>query len=339
MSENSSCLGCGEPVGSTPFCVSCGHQHQPHEAAVSSVCPTCKAATHGLAFCTHCGSPTTAEVSGGTAKPQLVSFVKQRPKREEPRVTPGAGMPSLPAAGSKPPSVSPRVRGRSGALLLAVFLLLGVVALGSWWLDRRDADPARAASPEGPVLPDGSSSSGSARSSASAPASPLSPSPTDSAPTGVTCWDNTPADTAAQCSQPAGVEGLAWVYPSFDRNDCVPAGHPPAKLMAWQCWTKSPDGRSVLIRYNEWQTPDLGWASYVGKGRSSTQSLVRSPSGKVLQGVWRFDGVNREGRVTLSVMYKDWPFSVSVEGKSMTSINDALKYLVRQRDAREMLTR
>jgi len=109
--------------------------------------------------------------------------------------------------------------------------------------------------------------------------------------------------------------------------------------MVWQCWTETSDGRFVLIRYNEWQSPELGWASYTGKGRSSTQSLVKSSSGKVLQAVWRFDGVNREGRVTLSSMYKDWPFSVSVEGESMTSINDALKHLVKQRDAREMLTR
>jgi len=326
-------------VGPTPFCVSCGHQHQPHEAVKASACPTCNSPTDGLAFCTHCGSPTGAGAPGGTAEPPLVSFVKQRSPWQEPLGTPGVGVPTLPGAGPKPPSVPRRRQGRIGALLLAVLLVLGVVALGVWWLDHRAADVAPTATSEDPPLPDGSSSPSSIRDSASPAASSQSPSPTDSQPVGVTCWDNTPAETADQCSLPTGVEGLAWVYPSFNRSDCVPAGHPPAKLMVWQCWTETSDGRFVLIRYNEWQSPELGWASYTGKGRSSTQSLVKSSSGKVLQAVWRFDGVNREGRVTLSSMYKDWPFSVSVEGESMTSINDALKHLVKQRDAREMLTR
>lgn len=66
---------------------------------------------------------------------------------------------------------------------------------------------------------------------------------------------------------------------------------------------------------------------------------MRSPNGRVVQTVWRYDGVNREGRVTLSAVYRDWPFSVSVEGDSARAIDDGLDQLVVQRDAADILTR
>jgi hypothetical protein len=318
----------------------------------------------GSAFCIHCGAAApTPQVSlaKGVTSPGGVSLSKPDPHTPPPYVAPPppvvfpsapptmaaptgsaagpAAYPLAPPPGAPPPSPAPpapgnrsRFPGKAVALVALVLVIIGGAFLGGWLLSDRDG-PEDEAAAEPPARSDVAPTG---QDPASLP--PTTPT-TPTIPVGVVCWDGSSAAAARDCAPPAGIDGLAWVYPSFDRAQCVPAGLPPPRLTVWQCSQQTADGVSVLIRYNEWQSVDAAQASYTAKDRSSTRTLIRAPGGKVVQTVWRYDGVNREGRVTLSALYSDWPFSVSVEGPSLEAINDGLEHLVVQRDPGRILTR
>lgn len=248
-----------------------------------------------------------------------------------PAPVPAAPPVAVPAPGPRTRSVS----GTTVALVLLAAVVVGGAIAGAMLLLDQDDDRAGAttASQNAPTERD--------RSTPTPTPTPTEPaSPTTSAtPRGVECWDGSTARNPRGCPRPTGVAGLEWMFPSFDRRDCNRAGHPPTRLTVWQCWTETLSGDPVLIRYNEWQSVASAEASYDAKNRGFDKTLVRGPDGRVVQTIWRYEGVNREHRVTLSVVYRDWPFSVSVEGLSSLAIEDGLDQLVELRDADAVLTR
>jgi len=247
-----------------------------------------------------------------------------------PTYVPPARVP--PPVATPPHNTAKRGRRRILVAVLVLLLLIGGVAGGVLLAGQNDPDDrstAQSSDNEAPatVAPDSPSEASATESS------------TPAEPDGVVCWDGSSVQSARQCSAPTGVEGLAWMYPSFDRSECDRAGLPPPRLTVWQCWEYTPVGDRVLIRYSEWQSVALAEQSYASKQRGSTTSFERSPNGRVVRTVWRYDDVNREGRVTLSAVYRDWPFSVSIEGDSARAIDDGLDQLVVQRNPADVLTR
>ncbi|WP_188113316.1 serine/threonine-protein kinase [Nocardioides humilatus] len=271
------------------------------------------------------------------AAPPTVAPPVAAPPIADPTIAPARWVPPVVAAPPPaPPPVPPPVErthggSRKGALVAA--LIVGAIVLGG---AVAGAVVMLGNDDKGGPDPDASGP----RSSTAAPRKTDRPSqaPTKNGAPKIECWDGSTARTARQCPAPAGVQGIAWMYPSFERSECGRARPTLAKLAVWQCYGQTSSGDQVLIRYNEWRSPALAEASYASKDRGSNRELVRS-GGRVVQTVWRYDGVNREGRVTLSVVYSDWPFSVSVEGDSARAIEDGLQELVVQRDSADVLVR
>lgn len=247
-----------------------------------------------------------------------------------------------PPAGAAPvtrPERSPR-RGRAVVAVVAVLVVLGLVGGAGAALLLTESDETAAPSDSARRAPSAGAgeslepSSSVATSSVPDPTPSSDPTPTPEPPAFV-CWNGTGVDVASRCPAPSGFPGLAWVYPSLHRRDCYPVVL-SARPTVWQCPQTTAGGDTVLIRYNEWASADLGWASYLDKGRESSLELVRSSSGRVVKGVFRYDGVNDAGRVTMTSMYRRWPFSVSVEGSSQRAIEDAYARLVEERDVANM---
>ncbi|MEZ0579845.1 serine/threonine-protein kinase [Nocardioides sp. MH1] len=251
---------------------------------------------------------------------------------------PPAGF-SGPVAPAPPPTQRPPSPGggrspwRVVAAAAAVALLLGAATTGAVLLSRGDDSPQDSAGAD--TSTDTASDRGSDRASDGTDRTQPPPTPVDD----VTCWNGMTTSSAQQCPDPSGVAGLEWMYPSFDRRECGPKRLPYPRLTVWQCPKVTAAGDPVLIRYTEWQSAALADASYASKDRGSHQTFIRSADGDVVRTVWRYDGFNREGRVTLSSVYHDWPFSVSVEGASQRAIDDGLRELVLQRKPDHVLTR
>jgi hypothetical protein len=76
-----SCTSCGNDVTGKKFCSECGTPVQPSDSAENqpasmTICPRCNGAVKpGAAFCMHCGSSLSLQVSTSSAAPATLAYV------------------------------------------------------------------------------------------------------------------------------------------------------------------------------------------------------------------------------------------------------------------------
>ena len=234
------------------------------------------------------------------------SAVTPRPQPAQ-KKTPAKNAPARRSWFPRPPSPFSRPVTRFRTAVVVGPLMAGLVVAGAFGARMMYADPE--------------------------PASALGPD--------VTCWDRTlaPAD---QCTLPTGVEGLAWVYPSFDPQDdsCVDVllAHPEYRRPTmWSCESDL-HGRPLRVTYSELTGLETGLAYHEKLFADGKKSAFPGPHGTVDHYVWRLpepvDGMYR-----MAAMYVDVPYAVLIEGSTLRDRDRAYRDLVHQRDPRHVTTR
>jgi len=132
----------------------------------------------------------------------------------------------------------------------------------------------------------------------------------------VTCWTGTRVDHVADCSEPVGVEGLRWAFPSLDRDfaSCYrqfdPTDDPEtdASLRTWFC--PAPGSRTEGIGYTEWVSTEAARSHFEGLFGREAGSFVLG--GSVTGHQWVRPEPNSKGFYKQSVLYEQQPFSATV---------------------------
>lgn len=163
-----------------------------------------------------------------------------------------------------------------------------------------------------------------------------SPSPEPSQPAQAVCWDGTSAATPAQCPALSGSAGLAWVFPSLDPTACADASLGANKPAKWVCRVSLDDGGAVRIRYREHKSVDKARASFSETYGATNRDSVLSERDDVVRYVWRASQADSEDRWSLSSMYAEHPWSVTIRGDSADEVETALTDLVEFRNARRL---
>lgn len=146
------------------------------------------------------------------------------------------------------------------------------------------------------------------------------------APAQVTCWTGLQVDSPDQCSIPSGVAGMRWVYPSFDKDfaGCEVVRNPVAakKVRAWFCpFAGNPDEG---VRYNEWRSPSDARDYHDANYRPYTAEPFRLGDSTVGD-VWRRLSPGEYGLVSTAMVYREWPFSVSVQSERLAGLDAGCK--------------
>jgi hypothetical protein len=260
-------------------------------------CPQCATPRDIYRYCMNCGFDFSADTDG--------EQVDVLAAEEAPLVEVGA----------------PVVGGSSASVLLVMIavavavLLLIVAALFIPF----------GASDDTPVAGDATSSD---------TGSPPSSEPSEAAP--ADCWDGTSAATPAQCPALTGSAGLAWVFPSVDRDECTDEGKGPGKPAKWVCRVPLADGGTVRIRYREHKSVDKGLAKLSRTYGEKSRDEVLSERDDVVRYVWRAPEADSDGRWSLSSMYAEHPWSVTIKGDSADDVEDALTDAVEFRNPRRL---
>lgn len=134
-----------------------------------------------------------------------------------------------------------------------------------------------------------------------------------------TCWNGVPAATLSDCSNPEGVEGLEWVFPSFDVDDPTCAESEATvqtKEVVFLCITNF-RGSQVQYRYSLWNNVQAARRHYLRIYDNAPKSIETPSSAARL--VWRADEKNFKGFYRLSAAYAEWPFSVSVDAETVVA--------------------
>jgi hypothetical protein len=186
----------------------------------------------------------------------------------------------------------------------------------------------------GLFIPFGSSDEtpGDATSTGDAP----SPSRGPVEPAQATCWDATRAASAAACPEVRGDAGLAFVFPSLDPDECTDQRKGAGRPAKWMCKVSLDDGGAVRIRYREHRSVAKARAAYAETYGARNRDSVLSERDDVERYVWRASEADEEGRWSLSSMYAEHPWSVTVKGDSADDVEAALADLVRFRNPRRL---
>ncbi|GAA5140307.1 hypothetical protein GCM10023340_00230 [Nocardioides marinquilinus] len=152
----------------------------------------------------------------------------------------------------------------------------------------------------------------------------------------VTCWDGAQRP-AAECTEPTGVAGLRWVFPSVDPDECrqVQArGKNAASVVQLVCRTTFA-AQTVRITYT--RRPSAG-ASKAALRKSFGNAEPSTAAGGDRLSYRARDG---DGLLTarVGVTYADHPFSVIVEAPDSGLRDRALRSLVRFRPADQVRVR
>jgi serine/threonine-protein kinase len=218
-----------------------------------------------------------------TAPPIDFAATTLRPSQEPQQPQP-APAPVHPPAGARPPATKNLV-----LLVVAGAITVAVVAgvLFAFLGGRHDSGPVAAA----------------------APASTAAASPSAVVPSEFVCWNGEHNTNLEACGVPAGLDGLRYVYPSFDAEFDTCAREEPnsAERIAYAC---SYGGKS-LIRYDYWFDGSAARAHYEEsyKGASKTDLLAASqPIGRLYD--WRR---SHKGKYRLSGNWIGNSFGFSIE--------------------------
>lgn len=150
----------------------------------------------------------------------------------------------------------------------------------------------------------------------------------------LTCWDGAQVEVVSACTKPRGVDGLAWVFPSFDREsqDCVDelVAHPEYTRPAmWTC-QQAVGGRPVSITYSEVSTQRAALRFFDALHGVDERRAGRSQDGASEIYAWTPTETS-EGRWEASLLLRDAPFAVTV---SASLRSDASRTLTRRVEVR-----
>ena len=153
------------------------------------------------------------------------------------------------------------------------------------------------------------------------------------ASTGLVCWNGDDATTTSDCPKPRGVDGMAWVLPSFrpDRLDCVDELelHPEYnRPVMWTC-DQVVDGQSVSVTYSQ-VTGQRAALRYFDKLHGDTRVASRSSDGRSEIFSWAPSGTP-DGTWTASLLLRDAPYAVSVVAPTSDAATTVLERRVRIR--------
>lgn len=182
------------------------------------------------------------------------------------------------------------------------------------------------------VIGDDDEPSDSASQATSSPTADDSPAPST---TGEECWDGSQADTLNSCPIPSGTAGLAWVFPSFDPAECTDkteGAQPPR----WNCSVTVDGGGKVRVRYREHGSLERGLATYSQDYGVRNRSEVLSPREDVERYVWRAPSADNFGFWSVSSMYAEHPWSVTVKGRASADVEAVFADVVEFRNPRRI---
>lgn len=306
--------GAGLPSGLT-FCTQCGARLPSLAPPAPVVCRVCDAPmAPGLRFCTQCGAPA--------------------PDTESNSPTPGSGQSPPPTTSAAEPTSAhpdPTSRARSRAVwgisslvgLLVIATGVGALLIG------RSGNPS-AQDPGTPPASPGSTPGGHGQDSpsqqtttdeSSAPVEPIT----------YTCWNDREVERLRECPRPAGVAGLAWVFPSFHPSDCrnmKAYGPVVARVVFYECQGATPSGSPITFHYSIWRTSSAGFAHY-DRGVGVHRTSGHSPGGKLVGYKWL--SVTGSGEFKAAVMYARAPFTVSLYAPTLAARSEALDDVLQMR--------
>lgn len=293
-------------------------------------CPQCSAARDIYRYCMNCGfdysglpdelDPPTSPYGDITpayaAEPVsdvLDGSVVEADTAERPAV---ATQPVLP-----PPIHDEPMRivgGRSAPVILglvaaAVFVLILIGAAIVSLIGSGDDDP------------EATDSEPSSQGPSDDPASP------DAA--GPTCWNGTQVAGLSECPDPSGTDGLAWVFPSFDPQECTMRRENPAK---WNCTVETAEGDKVRIRYREHKGVERALTAYTAKYGLKNRTEVLSAREDIERYVWQAPRPNNNGVWAISSMYAEYPWSVTIKGQKSDAVEAAFNDDVEFRNPRRL---
>lgn len=158
---------------------------------------------------------------------------------------------------------------------------------------------------------------------------PSMPAPSTSRPTvdttpagaeAIRCWDDTTAETIADCTMPSGKAGLRYVYPGYDRGRSCTYKAYRTTTSTFDC-----DVAKGVLRFRWWQDTDEASGHYTNKYRKgSTTELVLD--GQRVGTLYRDRKQVKKGIYRLSGFLWDH-FSFSVEAKSKARVDSLLKLI------------
>ncbi len=159
----------------------------------------------------------------------------------------------------------------------------------------------------------------------------------------LTCWDGSTAATVADCGRPRGVEGLQWVFPSFEPEgqgcrDVLLANPGYKRPAMWAC-ESSVGGRPVEVIYSE-LTSVASAKAFISREYDGVEaSTVSGRGGEVVRHVWRAPADSPGEPFTFTTMYADFPFAVSVSATSAADREQVVRRGLALRPVREMVVR
>jgi hypothetical protein len=165
-----------------------------------------------------------------------------------------------------------------------------------------------------------------------APSPEATPESTPPAAPPVTCWDGSSAGERSSCTQPTGVQGLEWVFPSLDHvlascNRARPGSQDDyAVSLSWVCFATA-GGEPVTVTYDlvddpgevrTWMERRVGRAGVTTQGgRSMMRDVDQEP-------------------VRFTAVYDRFPYAVSVFAPTRAAAVAAWQSLVEMRPARSV---
>jgi hypothetical protein len=223
-----------------------------------------------------------------------------------------------------------RARGRDAFVLtvLAVVLIGGLIHYGRA-LDET-AQPSRGEAQSGPT-----GAAPTAQATAQLESGPSSgPSALAPAAKG-TCWDGRETTSLRLCGLPDGARGLAWVFPSFnrDRTQCHRAESNPDSwpvVDSYECFQRIL-GQPVTVTYDQVDDPAKveHWL-LVRIGADHMRRIPGPNGGRYLV----TDSRSRPARIT--GLYRRFPYVVSVYAGTPQAAARAWRTLVQQRAEQEV---
>lgn len=158
-------------------------------------------------------------------------------------------------------------------------------------------------------------------------------------PDTVRCWDGERVVDGRDCGLPEDVEGLRWVFPSFqpDEDECrdVLVDNPTFNRPAmWEC-TVEIGGAPVVITYSQLTGVKPARAFITREYGDAERVTVEADNGTPVRYEWRRrlgadDPQGREGFV-VTAMYVEHPYAVEVLADDRALREDALATIVKFR--------
>jgi hypothetical protein len=130
----------------------------------------------------------------------------------------------------------------------------------------------------------------------------------ESGPGPRTCWDGGVVEQSDVCPQPTGRAGLRWVYPSLgDGYDCREP-FDAAKVFQRGCLIDVPGYGPTRFAFSEWPS--------VQDARRHYQEKFGGVGTPAPDGQLRWGPAFTRGSYQVSIVFRDYPFSVSIIGES-----------------------